>query len=32
MKKWFAIFLLLVPALLVAAERQVILETVGDEG
>lgn len=30
MKKWFIIFLLLAPALM-AAERQVFLETIGEE-
>ncbi len=32
MKKWFMLFLLLAPILVLAAERQVFLETVGDEG
>jgi hypothetical protein len=31
MKKWIVLFLLLVPALLAAADRQVFLETVGSE-
>jgi len=30
MKKWFILFLLLAPALM-AAERQVFLETIGEE-
>ena len=31
MKKWFLLFLLLAPVLVLAAERQVFLETVGGE-
>jgi|GEM_PF-3381043 len=31
MKKWMLLFLMLVPALISAAQRQVFLETVGSE-
>ena len=31
MKKWMLLFLLLAPALVAAAERQVFLETIGEE-
>jgi hypothetical protein len=32
MKKWFMLFLLLAPVLVIAAERQVFLETIGRDG
>jgi len=32
MKKWFLLFLLLAPVLVMAAERQVLLETLGGKG